>query len=490
MRRKFLLSILIMLLLCIISACSNNGLDDDGIDNGDQNEVVSTEVWTIEELNEAFSTDTDIITLMADIEGNVVVENRNKDLILDLNGFDIIGDLEIKASENTTDNWKLEIEGSEGKITGDFTIEDSYVLINKEDLTDLVEGNIYDERPIVSGKISFPEGTGVDQTLVAVISNSDLEISSFEELDIVVETYAESNGNYTIEGVPTGKYYVIAYKEVNGTNELEFIEIDGSMEPVEPNGVYCDNETEEPLQIEVLSENLSDIDIALSTEADRYDISINVFAPLQGEEESVTDATISLYSKSGIIIGQTQSDSNGNATFSGIYGGHYYLEASGASLGTISFVDTKTPVYEIMEQDDFEGSNDLYYHAHISLFSEQDIRNVFGVTEIDNYGFVLFAEDVDTEYPFTNYKLELIPTVSSVDIGYSTFESINQPPYLDFSLNSFPEAEEDDTYLAGIRNLPAGTYRIGLEGFPDEDKELIEVEEGKLIYIEIPGLLF
>src|SRR5690554_5584498 len=156
MRRKFLLSILIMLLLCIISACSNNGLDDDGIDNGDQNEVVSTEVWTIEELNEAFSTDTDIITLMADIEGNVVVENRNKDLILDLNGFDIIGDLEIKASENTTDNWKLEIEGSEGKITGDFTIEDSYVLINKEDLTDLVEGNIYDERPIVSGKISFP----------------------------------------------------------------------------------------------------------------------------------------------------------------------------------------------------------------------------------------------------------------------------------------------------------------------------------------------
>lgn len=330
----------------------------------------------------------------------------------------------------------------------------------------------------------------MDQTLVAVISNSDLEISSFEELDIVVETYAESNGNYTIEGVPTGKYYVIAYKEVNGTNELEFTEIDGSMEPVEPNGVYCDNETEEPLQIEVLSENLSDIDIALSTEADRYDIRINVFAPLQGEEESVTDATISLYSKSGIIIGQTQSDINGNATFSGIYGGHYYLEASGASLGTISFVDTKTPVYEIMEQDDFEGSNDLYYHAHISLFSEQDIRNVFGVTEIDNYGFVLFAEDVDTEFPFTNYNLELIPTVSSVDIGYSTFESINQPPYLDFSLNSFPEAEEDDTYLAGIRNLPAGTYRIGLEGFPDEDKELIEVEEGKLIYIEIPGLLF
>lgn len=51
MRRKFLLSILIMLLLCIISACSNNGLNDDGIDNGDQNEVVSTEVWTIEELN-------------------------------------------------------------------------------------------------------------------------------------------------------------------------------------------------------------------------------------------------------------------------------------------------------------------------------------------------------------------------------------------------------------------------------------------------------
>ena len=143
-----------------------------------------------------------------------------------------------------------------------------------------------------------------------------------------------------------------------------------------------------------------------------------------------------------------------------------------------------------MEQDDFEGSNDLYYHAHISLFREQDIRNVFGVTEIDNYGFVLFAEDVDTEFPFTNYNLEFIPTVSSVDIGYSTFESINQPPYLDFSLNSFPEAEEDDTYLAGIRNLPAGTYRIGLEGFPDEDKELIEVEEGKLIYIEIPGLLF
>lgn len=103
-------------------------------------------------LNEAFSTDTDIIILMTDIEGNVVVENRNKDLILDLNGFDIIGDLEIKASENTTDKWKLEIEGSEGKITGDFTIEDSYVLINKEALPDLVEGNIYDERPIVSGK--------------------------------------------------------------------------------------------------------------------------------------------------------------------------------------------------------------------------------------------------------------------------------------------------------------------------------------------------
>lgn len=113
----FLAMCLLLTVSLILTGCSNNGNNDN---------VVQTSIDTLEELNDALNSNSTEVIVEANITGDAEINNRTDDLLLNLNGKTLTGNLKVNQPDNT-EEWTFSIQN--GTIDGNLTIDDPAITV-------------------------------------------------------------------------------------------------------------------------------------------------------------------------------------------------------------------------------------------------------------------------------------------------------------------------------------------------------------------------
>ena len=319
----------------------------------------------------------------------------------------------------------------------------------------------------LSGQITYDNGD-VQGTNVMLLNENPENTSSYEELNIVeIKTIDNNEGTYIFEDLSSGTYFVAAYKDENGSGELEFNE-----SPLEPANVYGDEGVPESIKVE--DSIVTGINIDLSyDEGDYPQYTVEVEVQLI-DEGSAVGALVVLYGKSGEEIETGITDSIGQLSFENIFDGEYYLEVT-----TENYRGAILPYYLLRDIDTIE---DMSVSFFVPMFTDSFINTLYGSGAEDEL-LLGILEDASV----AGETVTLDPTVSENDIAYALIESEVEMIF-DFNSNAFPsEPLAEPGYLLGIKNLSLSidenTLSINIDGveetisFPIKENRLITVLE-------------
>jgi len=288
----------------------------------------------------------------------------------------------------------------------------------------------------ISGQITYDNGD-VQGTNVILLNENPENTSSYEELNIVeLKTIDNNEGTYLFDDLTSGTYFVAAYKDKNGSGELEFDEF-----PIEPANVYGEDGVPEAIVVEDSTVTGINIDLSYTGEDyPQYTVEVEVIDPDDGGSP-IVGATVVLYGKSGEKIENGPTDLNGLLSFDSIFDGEYYLEVTTED----NHRETIIPYYRLR---DIDTNEDMNVSFGVPMFTDSFINTLYGSGAEDDELFL----GIIGEAPVTG-SVSLNPSVSADDIAYVLMGGAEEMIF-DFSSNSFPsEIPSEPGYMLGIKNL-------------------------------------
>jgi len=319
----------------------------------------------------------------------------------------------------------------------------------------------------ISGQITYDNGD-VQGTNVILLNENPENTSSYEELSIVeVRTIDNNEGTYLFDDLSSGTYFVAAYKDKNGSGELEFDEF-----PLEPANIYGEDSVPEAIVVE--DSTLTGINIDLSyTEGDypQYTVELVVTDPVG--ENYLEDATAVLRGKSGEQIEIDTTNARGQISFDNIFDGEYYLEITTED----TYKGVILPYYLLRDMD---TDDDMSVSFEVLMFTDDFINILYGLDAEDEL-LLGILEDATV----AGESVIMDPSISEDDIAYALDDSAEEMIF-DFNFNSFPsEPLGEPGYILGIKNLSLSvdeyTLSINIDGveetisFPIKENRLITV---------------
>ena len=316
----------------------------------------------------------------------------------------------------------------------------------------------------ISGQITYDNGD-VQGTNVILLNENPENTSSYEELSIVeVKTIDNNEGTYLFDDLSSGTYFVAAYKDKNGSGELEFDEF-----PLEPANIYGEDSVPEAIVIEDTTVTGINIDLSY-TEGDypQYTVEVEVRSiegsPLEG-------ALVVLYGKSGEQI-ETGTTVSGLLSFGSIFDGEYYLEVTAEDS---IYREAILPYYLLRDMDTNENMSVSFA---VPMFTDDFINTLYGSGAEDELLLGLL-EDA----PVADESVSLNPSVSEEDIAYVLMEGTEEMIF-DFSSNSFPsEIPSEPGYMLGIKNISSSVdeYTLSITISGEEEVITFPIKENRLI---------
>ena len=318
----------------------------------------------------------------------------------------------------------------------------------------------------ISGQITYDNGD-VQGTNVILLNENPENTSSYEELSIVeVKTIGNSEGTYLFDDLSSGTYFVAAYKDKNGSGELEFDEF-----PIEPANVYGEDGVPEAIVVEDSTVTGINIDLSYTGEDyPQYTVEVEVIDPDDGGSP-IVGATVVLYGKSGEKIENGPTDLNGLLSFDSIFDGEYYLEVTAGE----NYKGTILPYYLLRDMDTDE---DMSVRFDVPMFTNDFINILYGSGAEDELLLGLLGTA-----PVADESVSLNPSVSEEDIAYVLMEGTEEMIF-DFSSNSFPsEIPSEPGYMLGIKNLSSSVdeYTLSITISGEEEVITFPIKENRLI---------
>ncbi|MBM7555896.1 DUF2141 domain-containing protein [Halanaerobacter jeridensis] len=318
-------------------------------------------------------------------------------------------------------------------------------------------------------------GAIVPIKVLVIEENPTADSTDTTNLTIVKETTISSGSSYTINEIPDGEYYVIAYKDLNGNGEIDVSDSSG---PLDSAGFYGMDVGDEAQQIVISGDEELGIDFEIESQATPITIAGTVETAFS--EEAVNGAVIEIYGTNDMKVAETTTDNAGLFSFaSQIIDGKYYLEAVEES-----YLPTLSPYFEVVdgslvwgERDNIVAEDDLF----IAMLTATEAEGV-GYTE----GTGLIGGET-AEVDATSYEriygasVELNP--SSGTIGYMDDAGVN-----------YDLTETQSSGGAGfvIKDVSPGNYTLtASENNYSFDEYELKVEADKItIFDFVNGIVY
>ncbi|MFO7820414.1 MAG: carboxypeptidase-like regulatory domain-containing protein, partial [Halanaerobacter sp.] len=253
-------------------------------------------------------------------------------------------------------------------------------------------------------------GAIVPIKVLVIEENPTADSTDTTNLTIVKETSISSGSSYTINEIPDGEYYAIAYKDLNGNGEID---VSDSIGPLDSAGFYGMDAGDEAQQIVISGSEEVGIDFGIESQATPITIAGTVETAFS--ETAINGAAIEIYGTNDLKVAETTTDSAGLFSFTDqIIDGKYYLEAA-----EDSYLPTLSPYFEIVDGSLVWGTRD-------NILAEDDLFiAMLTTTEAEGIGYTENSSMVageTAEVDLTSYdkiygaSVELTP--SSGTIGY------------------------------------------------------------------------
>ncbi len=288
------------------------------------------------------------------------------------------------------------------------------------------------------------------------------------EMTIIAETTVENDDNsyenysYNLKDIPAGEYYIVAFKDLNGNGQIDFLE-DG---PLDAGGYFGKSEESEAAEKVVVSKDqtVTGLDFPINS------VGYPNFFSLEGlvinlNEERIEGVEIELYGSAGIKVHESiVSNSQGsfkidgeNSNSVGIVDGEYYIKAS---LEDADFLNTITP-YFIQKTTENETTPPTTSKIYWSIDDTENDDLLIGnwqfptitmITqkEAEDFGYTAGASLIGGDIGIENS--EVIITPENGNIGY-----LNSERLPNYSL----ETSQGHGYI--IKDVAAGDYNITAE---------------------------
>lgn len=309
----------------------------------------------------------------------------------------------------------------------------------------------------ITGTITGEEGGPVPGSdglpIKVLVIEEDPSSPSFdpEGIEPVAETTVTGSADvaYMIEGVPAGTYYVVAWKDINGSGELEFNE---AGDPIDAAGAFEGNEGLAPVTV-IANETLTGIDIELVS----YAVASGISGTVEQYSNSVEIAgvEVTIYGSAGVELVAVTSNTSGYYEFIDMPAGEYYLKATHPdylnSLTFNSYVSGIIDDYDItmITQSEAEG----FGHTNPAMGMVGGVLN-------NNSGNLLAGATV-----------ELVDSGGNPvgDVGYMINGEID-----------YAAISTDDSGIFAIKDVPPGTYTLRVTGSYTFPETTVHVEADSL----------
>lgn len=368
--------------------------------------------------------------------------------------------------------------------------QEAKISISQGDYLENIDISLDDpESNFITGKVDNISDT-FGETYVLLVDSSK-ELASLDPAEADYITTIESENKYLFDNVDPGNYYLLAYNDQNGNNEIGadlFDESDGTI-PAEPLGFY--GGYPQVINYSDTSQPLEDYDITISKKmlavsVINYDQENETSIPLVNAEVSLFNADNNNLIASIDSLFETTVDENTvherDIAFAFLTGldsnSNYYVQANESNYrGTLS------PVFNFNEYDIISTGLELFIEGFIT-----DVFNDSTITSNDALVLAVIEEKSDESDSLLNKSVSLegpaiySPTENSQQLGYLASDG----QYLNYDLNSFVNYDEDNsgdkTFVVGVKKAEPGEYDIYLEG-DSQSVDNIYVKEGFLTSI-------
>ncbi len=320
----------------------------------------------------------------------------------------------------------------------------------------------------------------VQGTNVVLLNENPVNISSYEELNIVEETTVDNNeGTYLFDDLSPGTYFVAAYRDENGSGELEFDEF-----PIEPANVYGEEGVSEAIVVEDSSVTGINIDLSyVKGDYSQYIVNVEIIDPIplgpDGSTNFLEGVLVVLYGKSDEQIEVGITDAFGQVSFDNIFDGENYLEVIPEND---TYKGAILPFYRL--RDDMDTNDDMSVSFRVPMFTESYLEIAYGSNAENELLLGIVPGDVGGQ------KVTLNPSVADNNIAYD-YEMIDYGTTIDggFTFDGYYETPDvfpvstSIGYLLGIKNISSSINECSLSLSGESDSITFRVKLNRLITV-------